>query len=754
VKHRAVRWGTCILVVLGSGRAVGVARAAEPEPPSTVSSAAAAQLMVEVPRVTEVTLAPDGRTVVYAVDRPSVSDNQRVTELWLQPLGDGGKKDGAPVQLARQVSEQIPTRFDASWSPTGRAVLYFGVDPNASGSASSPAVLLRYDLGTRAVAAVPVRHDEEASRVVGPDQMPRLRVTTVPRDYRWSPTGRYLAFITPLARRKPLDLRRGSEVRLGTDYRGAERPPDGLFALDMETGVLKQISPDDVYLVGFDWAPDERALVVATRMDKLADPSDESDLAILDRATRTMKPLVTRPGVDGNPAWSPDGRWIAFRTHNGERLVEGGRLALVAPTTGQIRPLNLGEDMARPPTYQPMSWTPDSRGIYFSTSHKMTGELAHVSLEPTPRLTMVTSPEDVDYDRGFSFSADHRLVAFMRESLTRPAEVFIRPLPEGAPQALTQVAEGFPLGDKVRVDRVSWPSRDGKFTIHGMLVTPRAAWTADGQRTTVPLPTLSFLYGGPSMVQAGFDDDGFHGAMLPMAARGYAVLAPNTRGRGGYGDAFSRGIGDGKSYMHLPFEDMMTGLDQLVARGIADPARLGVYGHSYGASLTAYTITQTDRFRAAIVREAARLNLLSEVIAPPEPMILMRVQGRLGVTNPFDPAEQQRLFKESSVYHMSRVTTPTYLQFGASGNALHAGWPLFYGLQWSKVPVEFIVNDGGHGTWYPALIADELTRSGNWFDYWLRDIPLADPARSKAYDAWKTSRRVLATKSETKSQRQ
>jgi len=164
----------------------------------------------------------------------------------------------------------------------------------------------------------------------------------------------------------------------------------------------------------------------------------------------------------------------------------------------------------------------------------------------------ITTDDDT-YDDRYSFSADQRWLAFTRESTSTPSELFLKAFPSGNVRAVTRVANAFPLTPQLRVDRVRWPSRDARFTIHGLLVTPRSARGSDAEGLpTKGLPTLVFVHGGPSMVRAGFATDGYNGAITALAARGYAVLVPNTRGRGGYGEALERGMRDGRSAGRLP----------------------------------------------------------------------------------------------------------------------------------------------------------------------------------------------------------
>jgi len=322
-----------------------------------------------------------------------------------------------------------------------------------------------------------------------------------------------------------------------------------------------------------------------------------------------------------------------------------------------------------------------------------------------------------------SISADKRRMAFHRSSIMAPPELFVVDLdtkghPDQPPRQITKLSPNFPLRDVARTKIISWPSQDGKFTIHGILLTPTSAGSS--RKIKRPLPTALYIQGGPSMVRYSF-----LGKFYPpaLAARGYAVLIPNTRGRGGYGDALHNGIRDGKSRYRLPYEDAMAGLDQLIERGVADVNRLSILGHSYGGGLTAYTVTRTNRFKAAVVHEG-NTNLMGSLL----------LRDLYGVYNSVDPVERTRLYLESPVFNVDQAKTPTLLQYGAKAWAGSEGIQFFSVLRHSNVPSAMFVYDEGHVFNRPAAVADDLTRTIEWIDYWVRDIKYSATERAVDYE--------------------
>lgn len=717
---------------------------------ATQTSDDAARLVAEVPDVNDVRLSPDGTLVVYSVSRGSVTDNQYVTELLLQALDLGGAARGTPVRLDRRVTGTGRPSLSPQWCPDSSCVTYFATRVAAEAGSDlkpataqvsaidAPPTLMRYEISSGRLSPIPLRDNVTGTKTpAGASYEGRPRTTTVGNDYRWSPKGKFIAF-TALPGTQAIDPRGGVQISAQAAGR-LTGPKNGLFLLDVSTGDVEQLSPNTLEVSSFDWAPDENALVIAASPDG----AYSEDLFVIDRASHAVRPLVTQPGSDRGPSWSPDGKWVAFGSQFGVPTYYAGWPAVVPAAGGQIIRLASEDDPKLAGFSSTIFWRPDSRGFLYSALHRMTSRLIHADIS-AKRVTPVSTDEQ-PYEDNFSFSVNGRRLAFTRESLTTPPELFIQTFPDGTPHQLTRLVSDFPLTSLIGIDRVSWRSRDGKFTVHGVLLTPRSAWQGarTERRLKGPLPTLVYLNGGPQMVQAALIGAPLS-SMLVMAARGYAVFAPNTRGRGGYGEAFERGMRDGPSAGRLPYEDMIAGVDELVRRGIADADRLGVYGHSYGGYLTAYTITQTNSFRAAVVWEGGVDHWFDEAFtAVPGTSWELLARDLHGIRNPFDPVERARLLAESPAFNMDRVKTPTLLLYGVKG---HGGWSpklgrtLFGGLQRFKIPSEFLLYDEGHGFRRPAAAADVYTRMGVWFDYWLRGLPYPDAARAREYDAWRAAR--------------
>ncbi len=683
-----------------------------------LTAAAAAALVAGTAQLGAVAVSQDGAWVTYTVTRRSVEANELTTQRLLQRLPRAGEPAAEPVPLVLPAGAS-----GVRWHPDGSCLSMILREPAQGG-----ARFVCHDIKTGAITPFPVRG------------------RPVTADYKWSPRGNRVAFTAALTRPAPLDPRRGVAYE---SIQPDNEPVMVLFVLDVRSGEVRQLTSGSMSVArgnNFDWSPDEGSLAVAINpVDTPMSFGDwgyniDADLVVVDVATGRIRPLVTQPGADAQPCWSPDGRWIAFTTQHRFPAYRPGWPALVRAEGGPVvgfpqdeTPMGLGS----------CHWSADAGDFRYVASVGMAQRFvrADVSSRTTTVLPQA-SQLHLAYEDNRSFSADGRLMVFTRESLTTPAELFFvaldaRAQPAGAAVQLTNLSPDFSLDELVHTEEMSWPSTDGRFTIHGLLLTPASVRTQGHARA--PLPTLLYNTGGPGMVLRGFARDGWS-AYLPLAARGYAVLIPNTRGRGGYGAEFHDAIRTGRNRYRDPLADALAGLDLLIAEGIADPERTAMLGHSYGAGLTAYAITQTHRFRAAVSHEGFFYPSGATFGYPHDGWVRLLQRDYFGIHDPFDAAERARILEESPGLHVERVRTPTLLlSAGATGsphgpygakfpNPVTDSGPFYDALRRFNVPAALLVYDESHVFQRPAAIADDLTRTGEWLDHWVRDLPFPDAA--------------------------
>ncbi len=304
-----------------------------------------------------------------------------------------------------------------------------------------------------------------------------------------------------------------------------------------------------------------------------------------------------------------------------------------------------------------------------------------------------------------SFSADGSRLALIWTDSTTPEEVYVGDA-GGAAKPVTELGKAF-HGRLQPVETVRWASSDG-VEIEGLLTYPA------GYEPAKRYPLVIEIHGGPSWQWEDRVFLDWHDWAQMLASHGYAVLAPNPRGSTGYGSAFQKllqdDVGGGEA------QDLISGAQAMVARGVADPERLGIGGWSWGGYLTAWTITQTPIFKAAVMG-AGLANMISDHGTDDIPaMNLWLYPGQ-----PYDHLEDY--WRSSPIRHITNVTTPTLILHGDEDARVHPTHGMEYhrALKTLGVPVEFVrYPREGHGIRERAHQIDLMRRLVAWYDRWLK----------------------------------
>jgi dipeptidyl aminopeptidase/acylaminoacyl peptidase len=260
----------------------------------------------------------------------------------------------------------------------------------------------------------------------------------------------------------------------------------------------------------------------------------------------------------------------------------------------------------------------------------------------------------------------------------------------------------------LRKEPLRWKGADG-MEMEGLLVRPAGA--SPGRK----VPLLTIVHGGP----AGVFSNGFNvrRGVYPVqlfAQAGYAVLLPNPRGSGGYGEVFRKA--NLRDWGEKDYEDILAGVDALIDSGLADPGRLGIMGWSYGGFMTSRVITKTKRFKAASVGAGVTDTISFTGVADIPPFM----RSYFGAWPWEDPALYA---SRTAIYNARGITTPTLIQHGEADARvpISQGWELYVALKEQGVPVEFVTYPRqGHGITEPRLIKDAMRRNLDWFERWIK----------------------------------
>jgi dipeptidyl aminopeptidase/acylaminoacyl peptidase len=652
--------GLCLLAASGAPLLAGVR-------PVTV------QDLMRIRNIEDARLSPAGDRVAYVLSDLDLERNAVRTNIWLVPAAGG-----TPVRLTAGLGRDASPR----WSPDGNLIAFL-----SDRDGGTQLWLISPDGGEASKAAV---------------------IEGGVSNFAWSPDGRKIAFLSmgpkpPAPEKLP---RRADEVIVYDE----DRPGPRLFILDIASKEVTALTPPPAAVVDFSWSPDARRIVFASQPSPRVPDMFKTDLFTVDLETRAISELVRREGIDTTPRWSPNGRKIAFLSTEGSTgWITNWYLCVVAAEGGM--PLNLTPKLDEF-LFSPQ-WSPDSQTVFFQSPSGFRNQVFAVpAAGGAARPLLGGDPVWSD----FSFSERGDRMAFLGTDASTPSEVYVSSVRPFAPLRLTftnsQLAD-LALG---RRETVRWTSSDG-LGIEGLLLLPPSY--VEGKR----VPLLTYVHGGPSArFEAGFSPQ--IGTPYPVQAEcyplhvfaglGYAVFMPNVRGSYGYGERFRKA--NMRDWGGGDYRDIMSGIDALIKRGLADPSRLGIMGRSYGGYMTGWIITQTDRFKAASLG-AGMSDLVSFYGQTDIPGYTEYYLGDV-------PWKALDLYLgRSPVAHAANLKTPTLILHGEKDFRVPVpqAEELYQALKKNGVPVEFLIYPRqGHVVVEPKFMADMMERNIEWFGRWIK----------------------------------
>jgi dipeptidyl aminopeptidase/acylaminoacyl peptidase len=549
--------------------------------------------LISLHRVSEPQISPDGKWIAYSVATPDLEANRSLRDVWLVPTAGGEAR-----QLTRGGSD-----MRARWSPDGKKLAFI------SGRSGTPQIYwIALEGG-------------EATRLTS--------LSTGADNELWSPDGKTVAFVSSVypdckddacnAARDAAKETSKVKARIYEKllYRHWNEWWDGkrshLFAAAVDGGgVARDLTPGANYDVppfnegapeAIAFSPDGKELCFTANTDKDEALSTNGDLFTVDVSGGSEpKRITTNPGNDWGPAYSPDGKWIAYRA----QLLAGyeadrWRLMLFERQSGKA--INRTEDLDR--SVESYAWTPDSARIYFSAEAQAEMPVYEIVVAASGAPRVIADGYNADFD----LSRDGRTLALLRTNLTMPAEIFTADADGGA--NLRQVThQNDPLLAQVDLQGAEtfWFEGAEKTQVEGLLIRPPHFDAAK------KYPTLFLIHGGPQ--GAWTDAWGYRWNQQVMAAAGYVVVMVNPRGSTGYGQKFTAQIS--RDWGGRVYEDLLKGLDAAIAKyPFIDGARVGAAGGSYGGYMIDWIATHTDRFKC-LISHAGPYDLASEYGATEE----------------------------------------------------------------------------------------------------------------------------------------
>jgi dipeptidyl aminopeptidase/acylaminoacyl peptidase len=618
----------------------------------------------------DVQIAPDGKRFAFVAWQRVPDDQLRTGRIWI-----GETSGGEPRPLTHGIGIETCPR----WSPDGQQLAFIS---NIKGdSASKPQLYL-----------VPAHGGEPTQICTMPNGVSNLA---------WAPDGSRIAFTSLEGKEPPTDplvVTPGRNRRLWTVRPGNDIP--------------EAVTPDRVSIWEYSWSPDSQQIALFYAPGPEENDWFRGQVGVVAAGGGAIQQVAQLPYPASAITWSPDSSRLAFVAAEwSDPGFCAGDLFTLSLASGEIR--NLTPNARFSPSW--CRWFPDGRSLLFTCWKGVTHQVGILD-EADGSITLLE--QDFVIGGGWwphlSTTPDLQSFVTVHSDAQHPSDVWFGSIAGVHTQGTLGVDTSYsaivwtrlthlnPIHEETLAlapsERISYASFDG-CRIDAILTLP-PTHEGDG-----PPPLIVDVHGGPSSAWS----DGFSGFLTQMlVSAGYAVLQPNVRGSWGQGVAFADAVvGDmgGKD-----FQDMMSGVDYLVQSGRVDGNRVGIVGWSYGGYMAAWAVTQTSRFKAALMGAG-----ISDWHNYHAQSSLRDSDVRFLATNYLEHPEIYR--KHSPITYADRVTTPTLILHGENDPAvpIAQAWAFYRALCERNVPVEFVIYPReGHGLRERDHVRDAEERVLHW----------------------------------------
>ncbi len=656
--------------------------------------------------VSDPQISPDGEWIAYTVFSYDLDEDSSSSQIWMVPA-DGGQT----IPLTAEGKSSSTPR----WSPEGDYLAFLSArDDEAS------QVWLLNRLGGEATQVTSVPQGIGAS-------VWNYGEVADAGSFEWSPDGKRLVLVI-----KDPDESDGQETPTGgkAGEKDEEKTPppwvitrrqfkldvDGymderrthLYVLDLATKDLQQVTFGSFDDMDPAWSSDGKSIAFVSNRSADPDSDYNTDIWVIaaDNSDPETQPtrVSANQGHDGAPAWSPDGKWIAYSSTTDEAALFYATAHLaVAPAPGAPESVEGSRLLTKSLDRNILSpeFTPDGNSILFLLEDQGTQQLAKIPVEGGDIKRVVDGSRVVT---AFDTNAQGQIALSINEPY-RPTEIYL--LSGDRALRRTEVNDG--LLEKIdlgTMEKIAVPSPDG-VPFETFVIKPPGF--VEGQR----YPTVLSIHGGP---QSQYDAR-FYFEEQWFAANGYLVVMPNPRGSTGYGQEFCYAIW--QDWGGPDFDDVMAAVDRTIDLGWADPNRLAVTGWSYGGMLTDIVITKTDRFQAAATGASSALY----VINYGHDQYQRWWEYEFGL--PWEEESRQLWERLSPFNQIDRVVTPTLILGGEKdwNVPIINSEQLFMALKRLGVDTELIVYPNEHHSIStPSYRKDLMERYVAWFDKYLKGV--------------------------------
>jgi dipeptidyl aminopeptidase/acylaminoacyl peptidase len=647
--------------------------------------------------ISDAQISPDGKWVAFVMGAEGGWAGPRNPHIWIVAT-DGT----SPARLfaASNKGERFPR-----WSPDGRFLAFIS---------KRPAVVKPEELNGQGPLTDKTANSKEDEKEDNKEEEPTEQIWVMRMDggeavplttvkgnvsrFDWSPNGTKIAFTV----QDPFtdEQKKKHEHRDDRNYVDHEYRLVRLWTIDLQSHAVRRTLDQDLNVNQVVWSPDGKQLALRiSKTPRMVDYWWRNKVIVLDEASGKITGTISETANATEIRWSPDGQRISF----GESTPSGitFRPAVSSSQGGKSQLL----DGSYHGSIWDMRWKPDSRNIIAQSIEGTTTKFVNIDIEMGKISELASTLGEVG---PFSVSRDAKRIAFVGQTFSSPSDVWVFEIGQ-TPRQIThshpQVAD-WNLGT---AREINWKNKkDGK-TIYGVLITPPGF--VEGKK----YPTVVQIHGGPEWAWWSGWMGSWHDWGQYLASHGYVVLLPNPRGSDGQGWEFAEAVrGD---WGGMDFEDVLSGVDDLVAKNIADSEHLGIGGWSYGGFMSSWAVSHTNRFKAAVIG-AAVTDLIS-------------FAGTSDVTPSFPGVyfngpyyQNWQLYEaHSPMTFVKNAKTPSLILHGEADPRVPTtqGLEFYNALQMLGVTSEMVTYPREpHGINERAHQADLLFRVLNWYDTYVR----------------------------------
>lgn len=650
-------------------------------------------------RVSEPRVSPDGKRVLFGVSYESVPQNKSNRDLYVMNI------DGTGVT---RITKTAQSENSAVWIDNGTRIAFVYAEKG-----SSPQLWVMNADGTERHAATNIEGGIEGF-LFSPDQSKVVLISTV----KYNRTAADIYPDLPKATGRVID----DLMYKHWDSWVTEIPHPFIGSFDGQTVTdLKDIMEGEPYeapmrpfggVESFAWSPDSKILVYTSRKKTGMEYalSTNSDLYAYNLTTEATTNLTEgMMGYDTNPAFSPDGRYMAWLSMERDGYeADKNRLFIRDNATGQKTYLTSDWDY----TIEEFAWNPNGKNIWFIAYHQGVAPIFNMEIA-THKVTTVAEGL---YDYTSLAPVDNKTIVTMRHSMLRPNEIYrIGPkTKKGVKEdvALTDInGDIFAQLTMPTIEAKKVPTTDGKEMLTWVIYPPKFD-------ASHKYPAILYCQGGPQSAVSQFWSYRWNFAL--MASNGYIMIAPNRRGVPGFGTEWEEQIS--KDYPGQNMRDYLSAVDYMKANEPAiDPARIGATGASYGGFSVYWLAGNHDKRFAALLAHAGIFNTEAQYLETEEMWFANWDMG--GAFWDKDNAIAQRTFATSPHRFVDRWDTPIMISHGEKDYRILAsqGMAAFNAAKMRGIPAEMVIfPDENHWILKPQNAVMWQRLFFRWFDRWLK----------------------------------